>query len=239
MPADNRAKRRYTRTAVHIPRRSRGFCNKIHEEVVEFVVFPEIPEYDLVRVCRFGSLPPVYLSEDPIDDLQSYCGNYLKEEIQAEGVVRRIENFSRFLEIAALTSGDPVNIESRASDTGVSASTLREYMQILEDTRVGSFLKPCKKAIHRKSVSTAKFYLFDVGVSNVLAQRYAITEKPEQFGKAFEHCIYNEIRAFLAYTKDNRQLTYWRDRHGHEVDFIIGDDTCIEVKSTAEVVTNT
>jgi len=51
---------------------------------------------------NFGSLPFIYNSTDPPEDLAAYVGTYLTEEIQAEGLVRRIENFSRFLQLASL-----------------------------------------------------------------------------------------------------------------------------------------
>lgn len=196
------------------------------------LVSQEIPKYDIVRACNFGMLPSIYQSDEPIEDLKSYCGNYLQEEIQAEGLVRNIVNFSRFLETASLVNGELINMESLSSDTGIPANSLREYFSILEDTLIGSMLKPFKKSVHRKAISSAKFYFFDVGVGNILAKRRNIELKSELFGKAFEHFIQNEIRAYLSYHRDDRQLSFWRDRNGNEVDFIIGDEVAIEVKSS-------
>ncbi|MBN1308558.1 MAG: ATP-binding protein [Chitinispirillaceae bacterium] len=195
-------------------------------------VYPEIPDFDLSRAVLFGTLPSIYLSDDPRGDLLAYCGNYLQEEVQAEGLVRNLSYFSRFLEVAALSNAELVNFESLASDTGVTSKSIQAYFSILEDTLIGSMLRPYRKTIHRKAVATAKFYFFDVGVSNCLAGRWDIAPKTESFGKSFESLIYNEIRAYLDYTRDPRPLSFWRDRYGHEVDFIIGDDVVIEVKST-------
>jgi predicted AAA+ superfamily ATPase len=199
------------------------------------LVYPEIPHYDVVRACNFGTIPSMYTSSEPIEDLKSYCGNYLKEEIQQEGQVRRIENFSRFLEVAGLVNGELLNLETLANDVGVSAPTLREYLSILEDTLIGSLLRPYKKTVHRKGVSSAKFYFFDVGVSNVLAKRGLVEKKSELFGKAFEQLIHNELRAYLSYSHDDRPLSFWQDRNRHEVDFLIGDDVGIEVKASSQV----
>lgn len=199
------------------------------------LVFPEIPGYDLMRVINYGSLPSIYTSDDPVQDLLSYCGNYLQEEIAAESAVRKIESFSRFLRIAALTNGELLNFTSVASDAGVPPRTIREYFNILEDTLIGTMLPPFDHAKKRKSISTAKFYFFDVGVANTLAQREAIKPKTELLGKAFEHLIFTELQAYLGYSKDLRPLTFWRDRYGHEVDFIIGDSVAIEVKATTSV----
>jgi predicted AAA+ superfamily ATPase len=199
------------------------------------LVSPEVPDLNLLRTVNFGTIPSIYLSTDPLDDLKAYCGDYLQQEIQAEGLVRNIGVFSRFLQTAALCNGELINFESLASDSTVSAQTIREYFTILEDTLLGSMLPPFKKVIHRKAVSKAKFYFFDVGVANLLAQRFEIKEKSELFGKAFEHFIYCELRAYREYCKDYNPLSFWRDYRGHEVDFILGDTLALEVKSSSLV----
>lgn len=199
------------------------------------LVSAEIPAFDLLRAVNVGTLPSIYLSDDPKQDLLAYCGNYLKEEIVAEGLVRRVDHFSRFLEIAALTNAELVNFEAVASDAAFPARTVREYFHILDDTLVGTLLEPFSKAPRRKPSAAAKFYFFDVGVGNVLAGRENIRPKTELFGKAFEHFIFTELQAFLHYAKDDRALSFWRDRAGHEVDFLIGDETGIEVKGSESV----
>ena len=88
---------------------------------------------------------------------------------------------------------------------------------------------------HRKAVSSAKFYFFDIGVCNHLAGRRSIEPHTELFGKSFEQLIFTELRAWLDYSNDHRPLTFWRDYNGNEVDFIIGDDVAIEVKSSRMV----
>lgn len=196
------------------------------------LVSNEVPDFDITRACNFGMIPSIYQSDEPVEDLKSYCGNYLQEEIQAEGLVRKIENFSRFLETASLINGELVNMEALSSDTGIPSNSLREYFSILEDTLIGSMLKPYKRTVHRKAISKAKFYLFDIGVCNILAKRGNIQPKSALFGNTFEHFIYNELRAYLSYNHDNRPLSFWRDRYGNEVDFIIGDEIAIEVKAS-------
>jgi len=199
------------------------------------LVSHEIPDFDLLRAINFGTLPHVYQSQFPSEELNAYCGTYLREEIQAEGAVRRIENFSRFLQVASLVNAELLSFESVSRDAAVAARTVRDYFSILEDTLIGTMLHPFKRMIHRKAVSSVKFYLFDVGVANQLAGRTNIAPKTELFGKSFEHLIFTELRAWLDYTSDGRPLTFWRDYNGHEVDFVIGDEVAIEVKSTESV----
>ena len=138
-----------------------------------------------MRAINVGGIPSIYFSDDPIEDLRAYCGNYLQLEIQAEGLVRGVEPFSRFLTAAALACGQQVVFERLASDAAVPARTVREYFQVLEDTLLGSLLQPfTPKRASRKPVSHAKFYLFDVGVANVLAGITRIEAGSAAFGRA-------------------------------------------------------
>ena len=197
----------------------------------------EITDFDLQKIINFGSLPSIYLSNDPIDDLNSYVGTYLKEEIAAEGLVRGISDFSKFLEIAAIDNTELINFSNIASDVGLSSVTIKGYYEILQDTLIGTLVNPYTKTKKRKSVSKSKFYFFDVGVANLLAKRFKISKGSELYGKCFEHFIFCEIKAFLSYSCDLRELSFWRSLKGDEVDFIIGDDIAIEVKSTENVQT--
>lgn len=191
----------------------------------------EIPNYDLLRILNYGSIPSIYDSANPEQDLSAYVGNYLKEEIQAEGLARKIENFSRFLQTASLTNTELLNFANIANDAGVPAKTVAEYYTVLQDTLIGYLLEPYTKTKKRKAISTAKFYLFDVGVANFLAGRKNVRPRTELFGKSLEQFIFTEIKAQMSYANDMRPLYFWRSKSGYEVDFIIGDETAIEVKS--------
>jgi uncharacterized protein len=200
------------------------------------LVSAEVARWDLSRALAVGGIPSIYQSEEPFEDLRAYCGNYLQFEIQAEGQVRRIERFSRFLAAAASCSGQQVVFERIASDAAVPARTVREYFQVLEDTMVGTLLQPFSpRAPRRKPVSHAKLYFFDVGVANALAGRTQIRERSDDFGRALEHLVFCELRAWLSYNRDGRPLSFWRSIDGAEVDFLVGDEIAVEVKSGARV----
>ncbi len=192
----------------------------------------EIPDFDLNRYLLYGGLPQVYLSEEPHEELNAYINTYLKEEIQEEALVRKLQSFARFLELSALTSGDMINFASLSNDVAIPASTIREYYAILEDTLIGFMLPAWTKSIKRKAISTAKFYYFDIGVRNKMSGIKSIEPHSDQYGQAFEHFIAMELRAYLSYLRIDEKLSYWQAHHGQEVDFIIGDDIAIEVKST-------
>lgn len=189
----------------------------------------------LDRRLNAGGVPAVFDSDNPREDLNAYVGGYLKEEIRAEGLVRSIESFSRFLEVAALTNAQILDYVSVSNDTGIPARTVREHYQILEDTLVGWQLPAFRRTRRRKPVTTAKFYLFDLGVANALMHRGDVKPRSELYGAAFEHQVFLELRAYLDYRRSDKALTFWRTHAGHEVDFVVGTDVAIEVKTSRRV----
>jgi predicted AAA+ superfamily ATPase len=192
----------------------------------------EIPDFDLARYSQFGGLPMVYQSDDPVDDLHAYVNTYLKEEIQAEALVRQLPAFTRFLKFSALTSGKMLNFSNIANDAAVLLSTVREYYTILEDTFIGFFVPAWTKTVKRKPITKAKFYYFDLGVKNTLAEITSLLVQSDLYGKAFEHFIALELRAYISYRRKHLNLSYWQAKNGQEVDFILGDEMAIEVKAT-------
>jgi predicted AAA+ superfamily ATPase len=199
------------------------------------LVSAELNEPRLLERLNRGSLPSIIDSDHPREDLKAYVGTYLREEIQAEGLTRSIENFSRFLEVAGLTSGEQINFTAVADDAGYPPRTVREHYQILEDTLVGHQLPAFQKTARRKPVATAKFYLFDVGVANILKRTSLIEQGSDAYGRALEHLIFLELRSFLDYQRLDHELTYWRSRSKFEVDFVVGDRIGIEVKAKNRV----
>ena len=191
----------------------------------------EIPSFSLDRYLNYGGLPAIYLSESPAEELKAYVNTYLKDEIQNEAIVRKIQAFTKFLTFAAITSGKMLNFSSIANDAGVSATTIREYYQILEDTLIGTLIPAWQKTSKRKAVSSAKFYFFDVGVMHRLAGIKYVDRKSDLFGFAFEHFIAMELKSYIDYKRLDLTLSYWCSKHGNEVDFIIGDDIAIEIKN--------
>ncbi len=214
--------------------------NLLGGRALRYELFPlvsaEIDDFDLNIALNHGMLPRHYLSKRPQKLLSAYIGSYLSDEIQFEAKIRNIYSFSRFIEAAAFTNGELVNYSNIASDCGVSAPTIREYFQILEDTLIGRFLPSFQKRPKRRVIRAPKFYFFDVGIANHLLKRGRIQPGSEAFGKAFEHFIYQELVAHSSYSDLNYPITYWRTASSIEVDFILGDhEVAIEVKGSNEV----
>lgn len=191
--------------------------------------------FDLLRYLNCGGLPPIYASDDARGDLQAYVGLYLREEIQHEAATRNLAAFAEFLDLLALSNGEEVNYQNLASDCGVAPNTIKSFLQVLEDTLIAFPLPAFAHTKRRKAITRSKLYFFDIGVVNALAKRGTIVYGSELFGKAFEHFLVQEIRAYLAYTRSELPLCYWRSTTQYEVDLILGRQWAIEIKGTTLV----
>ncbi len=217
----------------------RGGANLLAGRARQLPMYPltahEISNFDLVRYCNFGGLPAIYNSKEARLDLRDYIHLYLKEEIIAESVVRKIDHYARFLDVIGKVSGEELNYEQIASDSGVPARTVSNFVEVLKDTLLAFELTPFQKTKSRKSISKSKLFIFDVGVANHLAERINLNLKTDSFGKAFEHFLIQETRAYLGYNLKDDEMMYWRTQSGvFEVDLILGQKVAIEFKSTEQ-----
>ncbi|MBR6277616.1 MAG: ATP-binding protein [Bacteroidales bacterium] len=198
----------------------------------------EVPDFDLIRAINHGMIPSHYLSSAAMiqKKLQAYISVYLKEEIKAEALVRNLNTFNRFLEVAALTNGEMVNYNNIAQDCGIDAKTVKEYFAILEETLMGFMVPAFEKTVKRRLNQAPRFYFFDVALPNYLLKRTNLQPGSEDFGHSFEHLMIQEIRAFLGYNNYENALTFWHTYSGYEVDAVLcGGKTAIEFKSSKEV----
>jgi len=215
----------------------RGHANLLGGRAVRYelypLVYPEIPEFSLVRALNSGLIPRHYDSKNPLRVIRSYVGDYLQQEIVAESLTRNIPAFGRFLEVAAISNGEVLNYSNIARECGVTGPTVREYFQILEDTLIGRQLPAFRKRKKRRLVTSPKFYFFDLAPVIYLARRGSVAPGSELFGRAFEHFIWMEIIAHAGYSELFYPVFYWRTSSGFEVDFVLGDhEIAVEVKST-------
>jgi len=215
-------------------------ANLLGGRALRTVMYPlvsaEIPDFNLYKAIHNGMLPRHYTAQNPQRRMQAYIGDYLNEEIRAEALSRNLLSFTRFMEIAAQCSGEMIVYKNIAQDCGVSANTVKEYFQILEQTMIGYLISGFTATTKRRAISAPKFYYFDVGIVNYLLKRNAMTQGTDAFGHAFEHLLMQEIIAYLGYNYLDEKPTYWRTAGGYEVDCIIGNGRiAIEFKSCDEV----
>ena len=198
------------------------------------ICFAEMDNFELDRYLMYGGLPQVIGSEEPGEELDAYIETYVTEEIMAESLVQNLVYFSSFLKIAAQSNGQQINFANVSRDSRVPVSSVRAWFQILIDSFTGFFLEP-RDSPKRKTVATAKFYFFDIGVAHFLAGKTSISSTTSDYGIAFEHFIAMELRAWLSYQRIKEPLEFWRTRDGLEVDFVIGNRFAIEVKAAKTI----
>jgi uncharacterized protein len=193
------------------------------------------PGFSLSQALTKGLLPLVWASDNPRQVLSAYAALYLREEVQTEGLVRNVGNFSRFLEAVTFSHGTQLNISNVARECQVERKVVEGYVGILEDLLLGYRLPVFMRRAKRDVVTHSKFYLFDPGVYRSIRPKGPLDRPQEIEGAALEGLVYQHLRAWVDYGGTDDNLYYWRTRAGVEVDFVIyGSDgvRAIEVKNT-------
>ena len=207
------------------------------------IMFPLLPEelgedFDLAEVLRFGSLPVIWQSSLKAESLEAYVQLYLKEEIQAEALVRNLPGFARFLPVAALFHGQVLSVAGLARDAAVARTTVSGYLEILSDTHLAWLLPPYEGKLRVKERRHPKLYWTDPGVLRAVKRELHPPGEAER-GTLLEGWIgcllraYGEPGSTLGLRHD--ELFYWAPTEGGtEVDFLIRrgkEFTAIEVKA--------
>ncbi|MBI4425195.1 MAG: ATP-binding protein [Elusimicrobia bacterium] len=194
--------------------------------------------FNLERALSLGSLPLVLSAKGPEETLKSYVALYLREEVQAEGLVRNIGSFSRFLEAISFSHASLLNTAEVARECQVGRKAVEGFVEILEDLLLGFRLKVFTRKAKRHLVQHPKFYYMDPGVFRALRPKGPLDAPEGISGAALEGLVAQQLRAWIAYGAEDRQLSFWRTKSGVEVDFIVyGENTflALEVKSSRRV----
>ncbi len=198
----------------------------------------ELPDFDLRQALTLGTVPLVLGSPDPADTLQAYANLYLEEEVKVEGWVRKVGDFTRFLEALSFSHGAVVNVSNVARECQVNRKTAEGYLDILEDLLLGFRLPVFTRRARRAVTSHPKFYFFDTGVFRSVRPRGPVDRTEEIEGAALEGLVAQHLRAWIAYSQAEHGLYFWRTRAGSEVDFVVYGPKllwAIEVKNTRRV----
>jgi predicted AAA+ superfamily ATPase len=194
--------------------------------------------FSLEQSLQKGLLPVVWGSPEPERVLQSYAALYLKEEVQLEGLVRNIGNFSRFIEAISFSHASLLNISNVARECEVERKVVDGYVDVLVDLLLAFRLPVFSKRAQRALVKHPKFYLFDAGVFRALRPRGPLDRSEEIEGHALEGLVAHHLRAWVDYSEPEQALYFWRTRAGNEVDFVIyGEEGlfALEVKNAARI----
>jgi len=227
----------------------RGAANLLAGRAFLYHLFPltthELGDgFQLTEVLQYGTLPEIFSYQSADDKhlyLEAYARTYLKEEIWNEQIVRKLEPFAHFLEIAAQCNGKILNFSKIGRDIGIDTKTVQSYYQILEDTLTGFILPAYHRSIRKRQTAAPKFYFFDTGVKRALDGTLSVDLLPQTyaFGDAFEHFIILEIIRQNDYAKTDYRFSYFRTHEDAEVDLIIERPAkpplLVEIKSSENV----
>ncbi len=221
----------------------RSGVNLLGGRAVQKWMHPLLPQelgddFSLDPVLRYGSIPLIWNAINPQEQLLAYLQLYLKEEIQAEAIVRNLPGFARFLPVAALFHAQVINVEALGRDCGVARSTVEGYLQILEDTLIAFQIPAYENKLRVRQRAHPKLYWGDSGIVRAAKrqlQGLAIEEK----GALFEGFIAQTLKACRELGRlDYDQISYWSaGKNSVEVDFVLrrGKDLiAIEAKSGTE-----
>jgi len=194
--------------------------------------------FRLSDALRIGLVPLVLAADDPADVLRSYVALYVREEVQAEGLVRHLGGFARFLEAISFSHASVLNVSAVARDCAVQRKTVESYLSVLEDLLLSFRLFVFARRAKRAVITHPKLYLFDPGVFRALRPSGPLDRPAEIDGAALEGLVAQQLRAWNAYDDNRHQLAFWRTRAGSEVDFVVYGPLgfwAVEVKNAREV----
>lgn len=210
-------------------------------------VYLELKEnFNLDMALQWGTLPKIFTFNDDAEKrkyLKTYIATFIKEEIQEEQIVRKIEPFINFLEVTAQSDTKIVNYSNIAKDVGVDTKTVQSYFQILEDTLIGFKLNPYHESIRKRQNQNPKFYFFDTGVSRAMSRTInnPLFKSTYEYGDRFEQFFILQCIALNNYLEKDFRFSYLRTKDDVEVDLIIerpGQSKIFcEIKSTDKIKT--
>ena len=171
---------------------------------------------DLKRRFLRGGLPP-FLLPDHLEerDFQEWMDAFWAKDIQELFRLERRDSFQRFAELLLAQSGGIFEASHFARPCEVTRPTISNYLRVLEATFVAHVIRPFSARRPNEIVAAPKVYGFDTGF--VCYHRGWQELRPEDFGVMWEHFVLNELMA----RTQNREIAYWRDKRGHEVDFVL------------------
>jgi uncharacterized protein len=173
---------------------------------------------DLKRRLLRGGLPPFFLPEKHHErDFQEWMDAYWAKDIQELFRLERRDSFQRFTELTMVQSGGIFDATRFAGPCEVSRPTIANYLRALEATFVAHVIRPFSSRRPTEIVAAPKVYGFDTGF--ICYHRGWQELRDDDLGVLWEHFVLNEIMARF----QSRDISYWRDKRGHEVDFVVAN----------------
>jgi predicted AAA+ superfamily ATPase len=191
-----------------------------------------------------GGYPALYSgSVDSSDWLASYVATYVERDVRQVLEVRDLMVFQRFLRLCAARTGQLLNLNAMADEAGISHSTARAWMSVLESSDLVYLLPPYHRNFGKRLVKTPKLYFLDVGLACWLLgirSPDVLTVHPSR-GALFETLVVSEFLKQRFNLGKPADLYFWRDNSGLEADLLFersGRLQMVEIKSGQTVTTD-
>ena len=171
---------------------------------------------DMRHRMLYGGLPPFFLAKPyPERDFREWVDSYWAKDIQELFRLERHHSFQKFFELIMTQSGGIFEATGFSVPCEISRTTVVNYLKVLEATFAAYVVRPFSSHKQNEITSAPKVYGFDTGFVCYYRGWHQLRE--EDMGFLWEHIVLNEIYAY----RQVRDVLYWRDKQGHEVDFIV------------------
>jgi predicted AAA+ superfamily ATPase len=184
----------------------------------------EAPAFNLESMLHKGFYPRIHdRGLAPQDWLAGYYQTYVERDVREAANIGNLEIFQRFVRLCAGRSGQLINFSSLAADCGISHTTARQWISILQAGYIIHLLPPHFVNFSKRIIKSPKLYFLDTGL---LCYLLRIREPDDLIdhamrGAIFETYVVSELFKAFAHRGEAPPLYFWRDRTGHEVDVLI------------------
>jgi len=202
------------------------------------------PPFTLEKILYQGLYPRIYDKKlDAQDWLSAYYRTYVERDVRDIANIGNLETFQRFVRLCAGRTGQLLNHSSLASDCGISHTTARHWISILEAGFIIHLLPPHHANFSKRVIKSPKLYFLDTGLLCYLLR----IREPDDIlvhamkGAIFETFVVSELYKAFAHRGEMPPLYFWRDRTGHEVDIVVDTGkklVPIEIKSGETIVSS-
>jgi predicted AAA+ superfamily ATPase len=192
---------------------------------------------DLNTALFQGCYPALYDRDvSPPDWFANYISTYIERDVWQLVAVRNLTQFQTFVKMCAARSGQLLNLTSLGADCGISSVTAKQWLSVLEASYIVSLLQPLHRNFGKRLVKAPKLYFCDVGLAAwLLGIRDATSlDTHAARGALFETYVVSELMKQRLNAGQPRDLYFWRDSAGNEVDVVIESAQglqAIEIKS--------
>jgi predicted AAA+ superfamily ATPase len=202
------------------------------------------PHGDLYAHLWRGGYPALWQTErtalESNDWFGAYIATYVERDVRQLLQVQNLSTFQRFVRLCAARTGTLLNLVSLATDAGISHTTARQWLSVLESSELVFLLQPYHRNFGKRLVKTPKLYFTDTGLAAWLVG----IRDPELLalhpmrGALFETWVLSEFRKFRLNRGLPADLYFWRDNNGLEADLVFETTEglqCVEIKSSQTI----